>query len=206
MKISKTAIAAGLTIAIGAFAPCAFAQAGGAGGGAAAGGVASGAPATSAGGENMTRQSPSAGQPGTQAPASAAPVGSASSDYMANEGASGAKNGSMSGPTETNSETHARALETKVERDIVAARANGKNVAKAQHDKWLGSVALSKGDRPAAMKHFQRAERELRAEGYRMSRNSEQYNSSRTNLNANATSQDPSATNMHGNRGANAAY
>jgi hypothetical protein len=63
----------------------------------------------------------------------------------------------------------ARWLETKVERNIVAARANGINVAKAEHQKWLGSEALSKGDRPGAMRHFRLAER--RAEGYQMSRN-----------------------------------
>jgi hypothetical protein len=63
MVISKIVAAAGLTVAIGAFAPCAFAQAGGGAGG----GVVCGAPA--AGGGMMTNQAQSAGQPGTQAPA-----------------------------------------------------------------------------------------------------------------------------------------
>jgi hypothetical protein len=134
---------------------------------------------------------------------------------MANEGANGAKNSSMTGPGATNSETHARWWETKVERDIVAARANGVNVAKAQHHKWLGSEALSKGDRPGAMRHFQQAENDLRAQGFRVSQNNAQYNNSRanmqynnsrTNLNANETSQNPNASNMHSNRGANTAY
>src|SRR5437660_12417659 len=88
---------------------------------------------------------------------------------------------------------------------IVAARANGMNVAKAQHQKWLGSMALSKGDRPGAIRHFRLAENDLSAEGFRVSRNG-QYNKSRTNLNANETSQDPIAVNMNSNRGANSAY
>lgn len=155
MQIRKVLTAAGLTIAMGAFAPCVFAQAGAGGvGGAATGGV----PVTSGSGNTITGQAPSAGAPGTQAPASAAPVGSASSDYMAHEGANGPENSSMSGPAATNSETHARWLETKAERDIVAARSQGMNVAKAQHQKWLGSEALSKGDRPGAIRHFERAE------------------------------------------------
>ena len=112
----------------------------------------------------------------------------------------------MSGPAATNSESNARSLETQIERDLVAARAKGVNVAKAQHQKWLGSMALSKGDRPGAVRHFQRAEDELRAEGLRVSSNGMHANDSRTNLNANETSQDPNAVNMHSNRGANAAY
>lgn len=137
MVISKIVAAAGLAVAIGAFAPCAFAQAGGGAAGAARGGVVSGAPAASGGGM-MTNQAPSAGQPGTQAPASAAPVGSASSDYMSSETANGPQNSSVSGPSAQNEETRARRLETKVERDIGAARSNGVNVAKATHQKWLG--------------------------------------------------------------------
>jgi hypothetical protein len=60
MVIRKKVAAAGLTVAIGAFAPCVFAQAGGGAGG----GVVSGAPA--AGGGMMINQAPSAGQPGTR--------------------------------------------------------------------------------------------------------------------------------------------
>ena len=200
MKLSKGVSAAALTIAIGAFAPSVLAQAS-AGGGAPATGV-------PAAGNNqaITKQAPSTGQPGTQAPASAAPVGAASSDYMANEGANAATNSSMSEPAATNSETYARSFETQVERDLVAARAKGMNVAKAQHQKWLGSMALSKGDRPGAVQHFQHAEDELRAENLRASSNNVQANDSRSNLNANETSQDPNAVNMHSNRGANAAY
>jgi hypothetical protein len=70
--------------------------------------------------------------------------------------------------------------------------------------KWLGSMALSKRDRPGAVRHFQRAEDELRAEG--VSSNGVQANDPRTNLNANETSQDLNAVNMHSNRGANATY
>jgi hypothetical protein len=79
------------------------------------------------------------------------------------------------------------------------------NVAKAQHQKWLGSMALSTGDRPGAVRHFQHAEDELRAEGLRVSSNSLEANDSRSNLIANETSQDPNAVNMHSNGGANAA-
>jgi hypothetical protein len=103
----------------------------------------------------MTNQTPSAGQPGTQAPASAAPVGSASSDYMSSESANGPQNSSANGPSAQNEETQARRLETKVERDIGSARSNGLNVAKAAHQKWLGSTALSKGDRVRRYAPFQ---------------------------------------------------
>jgi hypothetical protein len=115
---------------------------------------------------------------------------------MANEGTNAATNSLMSGPAATNSETYVRSLETQVERDLVAARAKGMNVAKAQHQKWLGSMALSTGDRPGAMRHFQHAEDELRAEGLRVSSNSLEANDSRRNLNANETSQHPNAVNM----------
>jgi hypothetical protein len=197
MKFSKVVSAAALTITIGALTPSVFAQA--PAGGAPAGGM----PVT---GTNGINQAPSAGQPGTQAPASPAPIGAASSDYMANEGANGAKNSSMSGPAATNSDIYARSLETRVERDLVAARARGMNVAKAQHQKWLGSMALSKGDRPGAVRHFQRAEDELRTEGFRVSSNGVQANDAQSNLNANEISQDPNAVNMHANNGANAAF
>jgi hypothetical protein len=202
MKIGKVVTAAGFTFAICAFAPSAFAQAGAGGAAGAPGGM----PATSAGGQSATNQAPSAGQPGTQAPASAAPVGAASSDYMANEGRNGARNSSISGPGASNSETRARWLETKVERDIVAARANGMNVAKAEHHKWLGSVALSKGDRSGAMRHFDLAENDLNSTGFRTGRGNQQYSNSRTNLNAHETNQSTNAANMHSNRGANSAY
>jgi hypothetical protein len=206
MKLTKTITAAGLTIALGAFAPCVFA----AGGAGAAGG--GGAPAAGVPGGNTTGSAPAAGQPGTEAPASAAPVGAASSDYMSHEGANASANSSISGPSAQNSETRARWLETKVERDVVAARAKGVNVAKAQHQKWLGSEALSKGDRANAMRHFRIAERDLGDEGFQVSRNSQMNrtsvneNSTSTNTNANDTSQNPSAANMHSNQGTNSSY
>jgi hypothetical protein len=199
MKISKIVTAAGLTVALGAFAPCVFAQAGG------AGGAAAGMPGTGSG-TNVTNQAPSEGQPGTQAPASAAPVGSASSDYMSSEAPNGGSNATMDGPSATDAETQTRALETKVERDIVSARANGIDVSKAEHQKWLGSTALSKGNRTNAMRHFERAERDLRAKGYQVSRNNVQTNDTRANLNAHETNQDANAANMHSNRGTNASY
>ncbi|HJU12632.1 MAG TPA: hypothetical protein VJ728_17235 [Candidatus Binataceae bacterium] len=194
MKISKWVAAAGLTVAIGALAPSVFAQSG-------AGGASAGMPATGSAG-SITGQAPSAGQPGTQAPASAAPVGSASSDYMSNEGANAPASSSISGPAAQNKETRARWLETKVERDIVAARANGVNVAEAQHHKWLGSTALSKGDRAGAMRHFEIAERDLQRAGSRIGGTNE----SSTNLHGNETSQNPNAAHMHSITGTNAAY
>jgi hypothetical protein len=199
VKISKLVAAAGLTVAIGGFAPCVFAQTGA--GGASGGGVSAGVPAAGGAGGSITSQAPSAGQPGTQAPASAAPVGSASSDYMSNEGANAAANSSISGPAAQNQETRTRWFEAKVERDIVAARANGINVAKAQHEKWLGSTALSKGDRAGAMGHFETAQRDLQTQGFRSS-----PNESSTNLHGNETSQNSNAADMHSNRGTSAAY
>jgi len=172
MKSSKLGSATALTIAINAFAPSVFAQA--PGGGAPAGGM------PAAGNSGIINQAPSAGQPGNQAPANAAPIGAASSDYMANEGANDAKHSSINGPAATKSETYARVFETQVERDLVAARAAGMNVDTAQHQKWLGSMALSKGNRRGAVQHFQRAEDELRAEGFQVSSNGAQANDSRT--------------------------
>jgi hypothetical protein len=200
MKIGKTLTAAGLTVAIGAFAPSVFAFG--------AGGVGSGAPgmpATSSG-QSVTQETPAEGQPGTQAPASASPIGSASSDYMSNEGADGPADSSMSGPSSQYSETRARALETTVEREIVAARADGMDVASAEHQKWLGSTALSQGDRDGAMRHFDLAQNDLRAERFPVSGNNVQYNNSWTNLNANDTSQNASGSDMQPNRGTNDAY
>lgn len=194
MKISKIVASAGLSLAISGFAPCVFAQAPGG----------AGAPAAGMPGGGVMQQAPAEGRPGTQAPASAAPIGSASSDYMSNEDANAPANSSIKGPSAQNQETRARWWETKVQRDIVAARNNGTNVSKAQHQKWLGSEALSKGDQHGAIRHFELAERDLR-EGYSVSRNSVQYNRD-NNLHANETDQPSNAVNMHSNRGANAAY
>jgi hypothetical protein len=123
---------------------------------------------------------------------------------MSSESANGPQNLSVSGPSAQNEETQARRLETKVERDIGAARSTGVNVAKAAHQKWLGSAALSKGDRADALRHFNLAERDLRAAGYSMSRNGVQYGDSHTNLNPNESSQPSNAADMHSNRGTNA--
>jgi hypothetical protein len=180
MNIGRLLSIAGLTLTIGSLAPCAFAQGGAA-----------------------VNQAPSLGQPGTQAPASAAPIGSASSDYMSHEGNTHAN---VATPASTNDEIQARRTETAVERDIVAAKARGVNVATAQRQKWLGSIALSKGDRTEAMRHFNRAKVDLRKAGYRVGQNNVQLNDNRTNLNANETDQTPNAANMHPNSGAAAAY
>jgi len=106
----------------------------------------------------------------------------------------------------TYSEEQARWNETKLERDITAARAAGINVNKAAHHKWLGSVALSKGDRAEAMRHFQLAEQDLNNEGFRVSSNNAQYNNSNTYLNGNKTSEETNGANLHSNRGTNSAY
>ena len=201
MKLSKIAAAAGLTIAMGAFAPVVFAQAGG---GAAGGGVSAGMPGAGSG-SAMINQAPSAGQPGTQAPASAAPIGKASSDYMSSKETNAPQDYSMSSES-TYSEEQARWNETKLEHDITAARAAGINVNKAAHQKWLGSVALSKGDRAEAMRHFQLAEQDLNNEGFRVSSNNAQYNNSNTYLNGNKTSEETNGANLHSNRGTNSAY
>jgi hypothetical protein len=109
-------------------------------------------------------------------------------------------------PASTRDETQARRTEVMVQRDIVAARARGLNVATAQHQKWLGSIALAKGDRNTAMRCFNHAENDLRKAGYRVSRNGVQLNDNRTNLNANETDQTPNAANMHPNTSARTAY
>jgi hypothetical protein len=203
MKFGKIAAAAGLSLALGAFAPPVFAQAGGGGGGgsAATGG---GMPATSGSGQSVTNGSPSEGQPGTQAPSSAAPLGNASSDYMSSEGPNAAANSAPSGQSATNSETQLRRTEVGIERDITTARHNGLNVPKAEHQKWLGSMALAKGDRVSAMRHFDRAKRDLATQGGNAGATSQ--NESRSNLHANETSQPANAANMHSNNGASSAY
>ena len=60
MKFSKIAAAAGLTIAVGAFAPVVFAQAGG---GAAGGGVSASMPASGTNMVNQARRLPQARHP-----------------------------------------------------------------------------------------------------------------------------------------------
>jgi hypothetical protein len=212
MKLSKIVAAAGLTVAMGAFAPSVFAFGGGVGG--AVGGSA-GAPAVGASGGNVNGSAPSAGQPGTEYPSSAAPVGAASSDYMSSENPNAPANSTLGASSELN-EKEVRRAEVNVERDIGAARAQGINVAKALHQKWLGSVSDSKGDRVDAMRHFRHAERDLRAEGFAMSRNGEEYrggyrngvqlNDTRQNLNADETSQTLSGAAMHANKGTNSSY
>ncbi|MBV8357498.1 MAG: hypothetical protein JO189_06120 [Deltaproteobacteria bacterium] len=184
---------------MGAFAPAVFAQAGGA-----AGGVSAGMPAGS-GAANMVNQAPSAGQPGTQAPASAAPIGKASSDYMSSKETNAPQDYSMSKQS-TYNEEQARWHETKLERDITAARAAGINVGSAQHQKWLGSIALSKGDRTEAMRHFMRADQDLNDAGFRVSSNNMQYKNSNTYLNGNKADQETNGANLHSNRGTNSAY
>jgi hypothetical protein len=199
MKFGKTVAAAGLAMTLGAFAPPLFAQSSGAGGGTSANSVSS----TTNGNESAgnTGQD-TAGQPGTQAPASAAPLGSSSSDYMSSEGPDAAANSGPSGRMATNSEKQLRSKEVALERDIVRARANGANVSKAQHQKWLGSMALAKGDRVSAMRHFSHAEQDLTRER----NNGAPSNESRGDAHANQTNQPSNAANMHSNNGTNAAY
>ena len=185
MKRGKLIIAAGLTASVALFASPLFAQA--------PGGTMS---------SNPTLQSaPATGQPGTQAPASAAPLGAASSDAMANGGASAATT-SMPSPKHTRSEEEVRGLEVKTGRDITAAQAQGKDVAKAQRERWLGSTALSKGDRRMASEHFRRAEKELRTAPMASSNTK----ANRTDSNAMTTDRNPNASNMNPNRGSHMAY
>jgi hypothetical protein len=179
MEIRKILATAGLALAIGAFAPCAFAQ-GGAG----------------------VNQAPSEGQPGTQAPASAAPVGSGVSSYMSHEapGDTSTENAPPTLGAATKQEQKANRMEVKLERDITAARARGANVAAAQHQKWLGSIALRKGDRSEAMREFAKAEHDL------SSRQLSNYSAANNRLRAKETSQTPNAANMHSNTSATTSY
>ena len=189
MKIRKTAAAAGLIASVALFSSPLLAQA-------PAGGT-SGMPAAGSG--NSTLQNPpSTGQPATQSPASAAPLGAASSESMAEEGASAAS-ARMPTSNDTRNEEQARRLEVKTGRDIAAARALGKDVAKAEKQRSLGSMALSKGDQRMALEHFNLAEQELR-------NSSVDANASRTDSHAAMTDRNPNATNMNPERSSHTDY
>lgn len=185
MKFTKLMAVTGMAASISLFAPPLFAQAPTAGGAGSSSAVQQGAPAT--------------GQPGTHAPASAAPLGAASSEAMTHGGSSAAS-AEMPSPKDIHSEKELRRMEVKTGRDIAAAQGQGKDVAKAQRQRWLGSVALSKGDRRMAWKHFNRAERELSTAPMASS------NADRTDTNAMTTDRDPNASHMNPNRGSHMAY
>jgi hypothetical protein len=157
MNLKALASIGSLAIAFGVLSPPVFAQ---------------GAPAAGTG--NITNSAPATGQPGTEPSSSAAPGGSASSDYMSHAGRNAAANSPPSGPRGTSDETTARRREVEVQRDIVAARSHGYDVVKAQHEKVLGSIALSKGDRTGAMSHFSSALQDLNAKGYKISSNGDE--------------------------------
>jgi hypothetical protein len=67
-------------------------------------------------------------------------------------------------------------------------------------------MALAKGDRVNAMRHFNCAERDLTVEHININHNGAQYNGSGSDLHANETSQPLNAANMHPNNGTSAAY
>jgi hypothetical protein len=181
MEIRKLATAGTLILTLGTFAPPVFAQV-------------AGMPAG-----NMP-ESPAAGQPGTEAPASAAPIGAGESAYMSHEQAQHASNGPTSLSAKTREEEQANRMEVSLERQIVAARARGADVAAAQHQKWLGSIALRKGNRSEALRDFTKAQHDL--SNVRLSNNSAQNN----HLRAKETDQTPNAVNMHPNKSATTAY
>jgi hypothetical protein len=125
---------------------------------------------------------------------------------MSSEGRRAAVNfgpaSALPGKSATQSEKQLRAREVALERDIMATRAQGTNVSQATHEKWLGSMALKKGDKIDAMQHFDRAAKHLalaRAGDSSTSR-------SRTSLHANETNQPDGATNMHSNRSSTSVY
>jgi hypothetical protein len=190
MKIGNTVAAAGLIASVALFSSPLLAQA-------PAGGT-SGMPAAGSGSSTL-QSPPSTGQPGTQAPASAAPLGAASSESMSHEGATAASAGMPTG-NDTRNEEQARGLEVKTGRDITAARALGKDVAKAEKQRSLGSMALSKGDQRIALEHFNLAEQELR------NSSANNTNASRTDSHAAMTERNPNATNMNPERGSHVAY
>jgi hypothetical protein len=184
MKIRMTAVA-GLALSLTAFTVPAFAQGmGGAGGG----------------GSQLMGNAPAAGAPGTQAPASGAPPGAASSDWMSHEGKHAAT-GQDNSPRATQSETQARRLQVQTGREITAARAQGKDVAQAARQRYLGSVALQKGDREGAIPYYRRAHAELERAGYA----SAKPNSSREAAHADETSRATGAVNINLDRGKTAA-
>jgi hypothetical protein len=189
MNVKRIAAAAGLALSMAVFAPPVFAQ------------IAGGAVGGLEGGNSLTGSAPALGQPGTEHPASGAPLGAASSDFMSSEHGHPSHEFVPPG-TSARQERDARQLEVDTGRDIVAARAQGLNVAKAQRQRWLGSYALVNGDRTNALRHFRVAEQDLRTQGYnRTAMNGRaKVNESRTNLNAEETDQTPDAANMHPNQ------
>jgi hypothetical protein len=199
MEIKRVLAAAGLTVALGAFAPTVFAQVAGF----PSGGL-GGMPGAGTGTQTFQSQSPALGEPGTEAPASAAPIGAASSDFMASERNAGGEP-ELTLSSAIQDETRARDMEVRLEREIVNARVRGENVALAQRQKYLGSYALAKGDRPNAIRHFKQTQIDLR-EAANMAENGVQYNDNRVNLNADETDQTPNAVNMHPNPSARTVY
>jgi hypothetical protein len=116
---------------------------------------------------------------------------------MSSEGPNAAANSAPSKRSATNSETPLRRAKAGLEREIATARRDGVNVWKTEHQRWLGSMARATGDRLNAMQHFERAKRDLAAQGVNPGATSQ--NESRSNLHANETSQPSNAANMHSN-------
>jgi hypothetical protein len=201
MKFTRVLAAAGLALSVAAFAPPVFAQAGGAAGAPGSAGM-PGANSGVTGSAPEVQSAPSTGQPGTQASSSAAPIGSGESAWMSESGDRAAQNGSLPNPESTQAETQARRAEVGLQRQITAARAQGYNVHRAQHYKWLGSVSLAKGDHETAMKDFQKSYQALHQQGYASARKQNHENS----FSPGWMSSNPNATNMHPNESSRTDY
>ena len=168
MKVRSIAIA-GLTLSLALPTALVFAQVPGA--------PSAGGPMTSV---------PSAGSPGSNAPPGAGPIGSAESKWMSH-GAERAAEQGMRSPEHTHLAREARSLQTQIGRDIASARAQGVDTGKARHQRWLGSVALQKGDDTGAIQHFRLAQKELRTSGYE----ARGINAESTSLNGKEASRGP---------------
>lgn len=187
---------AGLTLSLAFCAAPAFAQVGGGG---TAGVGSAGMPGAGADGLPMS-MAPSAGSPGTQAPASAAPVGEAASNWMSNESVRKPRVGENYRYHPVSTMKYARELQTVTGRDIAAARVDGLNIARAGRHRWLGGIALQKGDVQSAINYFKTAEADLDKAGYPNGPS----NAGITAQRANQTSQSPGAVNTNPYRGATA--
>jgi hypothetical protein len=127
-------------------------------------------------------------------------MGSGESAWMSHE--SNERHGVLPSSENAHREKQARRAEVALQRDITAARAQGYNVHRAQHFKWLGSVSLSKGDQETAMKDFHKAFGALHQQGYA----SAETRNSESTFSPNWTSENPDATNMHPNESSRTDY
>lgn len=144
----------------------------------------------------VVESAPSAGLPGTNAPASAAPIGSTESDWMSHEVATSTSHAESTPlANEVKAEESARMEETELIRNIVAERAEGRNVDRAERQQWLGSISLARGERRMAKNYFQKAEADLKA-----------ARTTSSNVDAYGLDLTPDASNLHPNNGALVSY